>query len=456
GVDCSDHEVNIKILLDAAVASGEMTRPQRDELLASMTDAVAELVLDDNRAQTLGLNLARRQSLAMVNVLARYLNVLESEGWLDRSLEFLPTNRQLAERQASGVGLTTPEFAVLMAYTKSANVHEMLRTDLPDDAYLQPDLVRYFPPDLRERFADRIHSHRLRREIVATQVSNQMVNLSGISFDNRMTEDTGAGVVDVTRAWIAARDIFGFVEQWTEIEALVAGDGAPGARGSGLGAGVKLDTQLELFLDLRQMVERGVLWLLRHRRPPMDIAVAVAEFKAPMARLAASLEAAIPGRTREQMFATEAGRLAAQVPESLAQRSVVWPMLHTGFDVIELAQRRGADIATVAGAYWSVFDVLEVGWLWDAVGALPRADRWQTQARSALRDDLLVALADLADDALSVGSAKAWAAANERVVSRTMQMFMEIRRSGTLDVGILSVALRQLRNLSLVTQRPHA
>ncbi|MEO5901031.1 MAG: NAD-glutamate dehydrogenase domain-containing protein [Ilumatobacteraceae bacterium] len=450
GVDCSDHEVNIKILLDAVVADRSMTMAERNALLASMTVEVGELVLDDNRAQTLGLAMARRQTLAMANVHARYLNVLESEGWLDRALEFLPTNRQLAERQANGIGLTTPEFSVLMAYTKSANVHEALRTDMPDDPYLQPDLLRYFPPELQTRFGEQIRGHRLRREIVATQVSNQMVNLSGISFDNRMTEDTGAGVVDVMRAWVAARDIFAFVGQWQEIEALATGDGA------GLGSGVKLDTQLGLFLELRQMIERGALWLLRHRRPPMDIAAEVARFKAPMARLAVVLESVIDGRTREQMFAHEASRLAAKVPERLAQRSVVWPMLHTGFDVIELAARTGDDIANVAAAYWTVFDLLDVAWLWEAVGALPRADRWQTQARSALRDDLLAALADLADDALYIGSAKAWAAANERVVSRTMSMFTEIRRVGSLDVGILSVALRQLRNLALVTERPPA
>ena len=141
------------------------------------------------------------------------------------------------------------------------------------------------------------------------------------------------------------------------------------------------------------------------------------------------------------------------MPENLAQRSTLWPLLHTGFDVIELAARTGDGLGAVAQAYWDVFDVLDVGWLWDAIGALPRADRWQTQARSALRDDLLVALADLADDALFVGSAKDWADANERVVSRSMAMFTEIRRAGNLDVGILSVALRQLRNLSLITQR---
>ncbi len=148
GVDCSDHEVNIKIALGAAVAAGTLTLEQRNEVLADMTDEVGELVLDDNRAQGLALAIARRQALPMVNVHSRYLNTLESEGWLNRALEFLPTDRQIAERQSAGTGLTTPEFSVLLAYTKTANVAEMVRSDLPDDAYLEPDLVRYFPQRL--------------------------------------------------------------------------------------------------------------------------------------------------------------------------------------------------------------------------------------------------------------------------------------------------------------------
>jgi glutamate dehydrogenase len=440
GVDCSDHEVNIKILLGAVMAEGAMTIEQRNELLIEMTDEVAELVLADNTAQTLTLAIARRQALPMVNVHARYLHVLEAEGWLNRTLEFLPTDKQIAERQASGRGLTTPEFAVVLAYTKSVNMAEMVRTEFPDDPYLEPDLVRYFPKVLQQRYRDQILGHRLRREIIATQVANQMVNLSGISFDNRMTEDTGAGVVDVMRAWVAARDIFNFPAMWDGIEALPTN--------------VKLDTQLEMLLEARRMVERSALWLLRNRRPPLDIGAVVAAFQPGISELSTTLEAHLRGRIRDQMFANEAARLAAGVPEQIAQRSVLWPLMHTAFDMIDLAIRRRLTVRETAAAYWEMFDTLDLGWLWDAVGALPRNDRWQTQARSALRDDLMAALADLADDALYVGGARDWASANDRVVARAMAMFTEIRRADAYDLTTLSVALRQLRNLALITQRP--
>ena len=436
GVDCSDHEVNIKIALGAAVASGVLTIEQRNVVLADMTNEVGELVLDDNRAQTLALAIARRQTLPMVNVHSRYLNTLESEGWLNRALEFLPTDRQIAERQAAGTGLTTPEFSVLLAYTKSANVAEMVRSDLPDDPYLEPDLVRYFPQRLQREFHDQIVTHRLRREIVSTQVCNQLVNLSGISFDHRQSEETGLGVVEITRAWVAVRDIFGIVDLWAQVDAL--------------GGTVRLDAQLELFLELRTMAERAVLWLLRHRKTPIDIAAAVAEFQSGIATLSLGLEAQLRGRMREQAFALEAGRLAANIPEGLAQRSVLWPVMHTGFDVVDLAARTKQPLHSVAGVYWDVFEQLDLGWLWEAIGRLPRSSRWQTQARSALRDDLLAALADLAEDAIIAGSVADWMATSERMIIRARALFTEIRRVDTHDLTTLSVALRQLRNLALL------
>ena len=439
GVDCSDHEVNIKILLNACVQRNELTVVERNELLASMTNEVGELVLDDNRSQTLALAIARRQALPMVNVHARYLHALESEGWVNRSLEFLPTDRQLAERQAGGQGLTTPEFAVLLAYTKNADLVEFLRTDLPDDPYFEADLMRYFPTAMRARFHEQICGHQLRREIVATQLVNQMVNMSGISFDHRMTEQTGASVTDIARAWIAARDILQLPKIWEEIEALQDS--------------VKLDVQMEMFLEARRMVERGVLWVLRHRRPPIDIASVCAEFAGSIEHLSTRYDDVLRGQLGALNHSDWASRLVASVPESLAERSSIWPLLHTAFDVIEIASRHKQDSLTVAAEYWHLFDALDVLWLWDGIGALPRSTRWETQARSALRDDLLSALAVLTEDVVrSDTSVDDWLIANERSVSRVTAMFNEVRGGDTFDITTLTVGLRQLSNLSLTTR----
>ncbi len=439
GVDCSDHEVNIKILLNQMVAAGDMTVKQRNELLAEMTNEVGHLVLDDNQAQTLALAIARTQAAPMVNVHARYIHQLEVEGWLNRSIEFLPTDKQLADRQAAGAGLTTPEFAVLLAYTKNANIAEIEQTPgVGLDPYFKPDLLRYFPTALRTRFPEAILDHPLRSEITLTAIVNQMVNLSGITFDHRMTEETGAAVGDVMRAWVAARDIFELPELWATIEAT--------------GADVTLATQLSLFMEARRMAERSVLWLLRHRRPPLALAETVAAMRPGVQELLESLAPLVRGPLADQTQALAAERIVSGVAPDLAEQSAIWPLMHTAFDMVELSTTHACALTDAAGAYWQLVEALDVTWLWNAIGALPRADRWQTHARAALRDDLLSALTDLTSDVLAHGGdAAAWAAAQSRAVSRATSIFSEIRRVGTFDLTTLSVALRQLRNLVLST-----
>jgi len=439
GVDCSDHEVNIKILLDQLVSDGELTVKQRNGLLVEMTDEVARLVLDDNRAQTLALMIARTQSLSMIKVHARYLDTLEAEGYLDRHLEFLPSDKQIAERQSAGSGLRAPEFAVMIAYTKNANVTEMLDSDLPDEPALERDLMEYFPVELGERFPDAVRSHRLRREIIATSVVNNMVNLAGISFDHRMTEDSGASVSDVARAFLASREIFGFADIWHRIDAL--------------GSSIDLDTQIALFLDARRMTERGTVWLLRHRRPPLDIADAVDTFSAGMGFLSESLDDVVTGRVETDIERVRDERVAVGVPLHLAACSARWPWLHSGFDIVEIAHTEARNVADSATAYWATFDAFDVGWLWDGVSNLPRSDRWQEQARSALRDDLMTVLADLTRNVMrsANGSPTSWIDANERAVGRALAIHTEIRRAESFDLTTLSVALRQLRNLTITT-----
>jgi glutamate dehydrogenase len=446
GVDCSDHEVNIKILLDAQVASGDLTPKQRNELLAAMTGDVAAQVLEDNRAQTLALTIARTQSGPMSDVHARYLRSMESEGLVDRQVEFLPSEKQLSERAAVGRGLTTPEFAVLLAYTKMVNADELLGSDLPDDPFVQRELAAYFPAAVRERFASALGEHRLRREIIATRLTNSMVNRAGTSFDHRMLEETGATVADITRAHVVAAEVFELDRWWGAIDEL--------------GSTVGLDEQLAMFLDLRRMVERGVLWLLRHRRPPLDLATTIAAFAGPVGELAVGMAGALGQSVAWSVTDVAARRSALGVPAELADRSAVWPHLHTAFDIAEVAAARGRTPTETATAYWGLFDRLDLAWLWERIGALPRLDRWQSHARAAQRDDLLAALRDLTDDVLRHGDlfdppdalVERWAAGNGRSLRRVLQVFTEIKTAGVFDLTTLSVALRQLRNVVLAAR----
>ena len=270
-----------------------------------------------------------------------------------------------------------------------------------------------------------------------------MVNLSGISFDHRMTEDTGASVVDVIRAWLVSREVFDFAALWSEIDAL--------------DATVPLDTQFDLFLDCRRMVERGALWVLRHRRPPFGLSETVAHLKPGISELAVSLGAKLRGRMADVVMSEEASRLAAGVPESLAERAAAWPVLHTAFDIVDLAESTGRRVGELSAVQWELFDALDLMWLWEGIGSLPRSDRWQTQARSALRDDLLSTLAELTAACVrSGGSVDEWMSINARPVSRVGAMLTEIRRAESYDLTTLSVALRQLRNLALTSRSTSA
>ena len=286
--------------------------------------------------------------------------------------------------------------------------------------------------------------HRLRREIVATMLTNEMVNMAGTSFDFRMTDETGAGVADITRAHVVAADVNGLSSWWSRIDAL---EGT-----------VDADGQIELFLGLRRVVERGVLWLLRHRRPPIDLAATVAAFGPGIAELAGGLRAVVHGPMGANLAGAVEDSLNAGVPSDLAEASAAWPLLHTGWDIVEVAQARGRSALDAAAVYWGLFDGLDVAWLWERVGKLPRTDRWQSHARAAQRDDMMATLRDLSDDALRAGDVftppaelvARWLADNEHNVRRVLEVFVEIRTGNVFDLTTLSVALRQLRNVVLV------
>src|SRR3954471_19789356 len=371
GVDCSDHEVNIKILLDRVVADGDLTGKQRDALLVGMTDEVAELVLRDNRAQTRALYTSRAQARAMLDVHMRYLRALERLGRLNRELEFLPTDDELAERAAAGRGLVMPEFAVVLAYSKIWVYDELLASDLPDDAFLSAELAGYFPAAVRHRYADRLAAHPLRREIIATCVTNAMVNRTGSTFAFRLAEETGLPVPHVARAHVASWEIFGLAELQTEIESL---------------ADVPTEIQIRLLLEVRTLAERASRWLLRNRRQPLDIRGTVEHFAPAVPLLADEIPRLLAGSAEaDEAFGAVIERFTTDaVPEPLARRVAALPALFSALDVIDVAHATGRERAQVAAVYFALGQPLQLNWLRERILRLPRDDRWQALARAAL------------------------------------------------------------------------
>ncbi|MBA2427735.1 MAG: NAD-glutamate dehydrogenase [Actinobacteria bacterium] len=442
GVDCSDHEVNIKILLNAVVAQGDMTEKQRNSLLAEMTDEVGKLVLRDNYQQTRALSNSVTQAVSMVDVHTRYLGHLEQRGKLDREVEFLPNEEEVEERKSNGKGLASPEFAILLAYSKIGLKKELLASDLPEDPYLARELVRYFPEPLRERFSAEMERHRLRREIIATRVANAVVNTSGITFVFRLGEETGAAAPDIARAQTVAREIFDMESLWSEIERL--------------DHQVDAATQTAMILEGRTLVERGTRWLLRHCSRPLDISATVERYKEGTAELTALLPEVLVGP--DQTAREEATRRFVQegVPEELATSVAGLTATFSALDLVEVSGAVDEPVASAAAAYFLLGNRLQLHWLRDCILALPRDDRWQALARDALRNDLYGWHGMLTAEALKSTNAEhdaedrinAWFGHKGHSQERYRQILDDIRAVCRFDLATLSVALREVRNLA--------
>ncbi|HEX2772881.1 MAG TPA: NAD-glutamate dehydrogenase, partial [Micromonosporaceae bacterium] len=336
GVDCSDHEVNIKILLGGAVADGELSQPARDELLAEMTDEVAELVLRDNYDQARALGIAKAQAASLLPVHRRMISDMERSGQLNRALEALPSDEELAARADSG--LTPPEFAVVLAYVKIVLEREILADSLVDEPWTEEILADYFPTPLRDRFADRMRGHRLRREIVTTSLVNEVVNRGGITFIYRAVEETGASAADVIRAYVVVREVFGIGELWSAVEAL--DDQVP------------TQVQTTVYLETRRLLDRAVRWLVTNRRSPLDVTGEIARLRDGMSRLLPKLDDLFVGSEREALRQHVAEMAAAGLRADLAGRATRLMYSFGLLDVVETARVTGRDVDEVASVYF--------------------------------------------------------------------------------------------------------
>lgn len=441
GVDTSDHEVNIKILLNAVVANGDLTVKQRNKLLAEMTDEVGALVLRNNYAQNTAIANALAQSPSMLHAQQRFMRHLVREGHLDRALEFLPSERQIRERLTAGQGLTGPETAVLLAYTKITVSTDLLATSLPDDPYLQSLLHAYFPTALRDRFREQIDGHALSREIVTTVLVNDTVNTGGTSFLHRLREETGASLEEIVRAQTAARAIFNSSAVWDAVEAL---DNV-----------VAADVQTRIRLHSRRLVERGTRWLLNNRPQPLQLAETISFFSAGVEQVWSELPKLLRGADLEWYQQIHDELTDAGVPDELATRVAGFSSAFPALDIVSVADRTGKDPMAVAEVYYDLADRLGITQLMDRIIELPRADRWQSMARASIREDLYAAHAALTADVLSVGDGtatpeqrfEAWQEKNAPILGRARATLEEIRGSDSFDLANLSVAMRTMRTL---------
>ncbi|MDR2678571.1 MAG: NAD-glutamate dehydrogenase, partial [Zoogloeaceae bacterium] len=374
GVDCSDHEVNIKILLDQAIRNGRLTAKERNDLLAAMTDEVAALVLRDNTLQSEALAVALMSAPRMLDTHQRLMRNLEQDGHLDRKVAALPDDEELKVRRARGQGLTRPELAMLLAYTKIAIHMEIIRSNLPDDPLFSQDLARYFPACLRERFAAEIAAHPLRREIVATMVTNGMVNRVGSGFVNDLQEKTGCTDAEAMRAYAVARDVFALERHWAAIETLE--DKTPHA------------TRAALLLEVRRLAEAATLWVLRNLPTPLDVSAVVTDFYTRVARVRETLPEALGTAGRAEYEERLAAERAAGVPEDLARFYATRPELEDAFAVARLARRAGFPEAIASRLWFYTHRTLEVPLFVAAITAIPCRNETESRAVLGLSDQL--------------------------------------------------------------------
>ena len=440
-MDCSDHEVNIKVLLNEVVSSGDLTVKQRNLLLQEMTGEVAELVLRNNYLQTQALSIATSQAVSLLEVHSRLIRRLERDGELDRGIEFLPGADEIAERLASKRGLCAPELSVLIAYVKIRLFQRILASTLPDEAFVVNELRAYFPTRLRERYAGLMPDHRLGREIVSTVVANEMVNRCGITFAFRLGEEVGADDADIARAYLVAREVFAVDETWRAIEAL---DNAVGA-----------DVQTAMVLERRKLVERAVRWLLRNRSRPLDVERDIGQFAGGVATVRGALREIVAGESRAAIDAATSRLVERGVPEPLALDVASCNDLLSALDVVEIAKSAAISVEEAGSVYFALGEKLDLHWLRDRIAALPRDNRWQALSRAALRDDLHAQLSALTLDSLrvDVGAAEpavrvdAWLEQNRIPVARCRQILADLESAGHTDFTMLSVAMGEIRTL---------
>ena len=446
GVDTSDHEVNIKILLRKIVDSGKLSLEARNKLLSSMTDDVAALVLSDNYHQTQALSVTEMRSAELLPQHARAIQILEKSGLLNRAVEFLPDANEIADRQRIGKGLTRPELAVLMAYAKLSLFQSLVDSDIPDTPNLQKDLMNYFPPALQKKFPNEIQKHQLSREIVATVITNVVVNRTGSHFVHTMAERTGKPVAEVVRAFILLQEVFGLDDIWHEIEAM---DNALPA---------KLQTQI--LVGIKQAIGQAGYWLLTNVDEFPSLSVAIASYGKNMRAFGEWLKTTKnPAIQHTKQY--KAALIGQGVPDALAEKLAFTSQMRTALDLVRLSEQTGSPLDDIAEVFFNVSQRLGINWLMEQSKQIAAQTPWQREAIVIALDDLVVQQRRLTSGIVAKGNRKGakatsvqqklaeWLERNSSNIDRYEALMGEWRSTNAFDVSMLTLAIRQLGLLPL-------
>lgn len=438
GVNCSDNEVNIKILLNQVVANGDMTEKQRNKLLLSMTDEVGETVLRENFLQAQTISNSEERSVKMVKELMRFIHWMEKEGKIDRELEFLPSDEELLERVAKGQGLTRAELAVLAAYGKMILKDDLCTPEVSQDSYYKDELSNYFPTALRRKYRSQMLEHPLKDEIIAMRLANEMVDYLGSNFAFRTVDETGALPSDVAICFSLAKEIFDMPKIWAEIEAL--------------DHTVPASIKSHMFYQTQRMIRRCTRWFLRHRRKNLAINDGIEFFKKGINELRKDIKKVVD---KDEVANIQTGIeqwVEQGVSKSLATKVSYLSTLFSGLDIVEMAKLTNQKVSLVAEVYYKLGAKLELHWFLDQITAQPVDNHWQAFARASFREDLDWQQRSLTVAVLRMSINKktaeekiiAWIIENKDLLARWQQMVADFRASSRHEFAKFSVALREL------------
>jgi glutamate dehydrogenase len=439
GVNCSDVEVNLKILLNGAVRAKEITRAARDRLLVQMTDEVAGLVLRNNYLQGQAISTGEFQSKERLGESAYVIRALERSGDLNRSLEFLPSDEEIAERRKAGEGLTRPELAITLSYGKIWLYKALIHSDVPEDPYLSTELARYFPTPVQRRFGARLKRHRLRREIISTAITNSLINRMGPVFPVRAQDDTGAEPAAIARAYSVAREVFAVRDIWTRIEAL--DNSSPAA------------VQYTAMFQTTGLLRHATYWLLGNRRNDLGIERAVRRYAAPVSELSGDLGNVLSATGQSRIDMQRSRLIEQHVPDELATRIASLDSLHCSLDLVEVAMAARLKIGFAAKAYFDISERIGLTWIKDQIETLSAEGHWQAVARGTLSDNLYelqrkITAAVLSCKGTTPGArVDRWLQSHSVAVESLKRIVVDVRTGAAPDFATLSVALQAVRRL---------
>jgi glutamate dehydrogenase len=441
GVNCSDHEVNIKILLNKEMNHGRLSEKKRNQLLTKMTDEVAQLVLQDNYNQALVLSLSAPSTMLYGGLYQSYLKELEKLVSLDRVVEFLPDDKKLLERKSAGQGLTRPELSIILAYTKIYITNELLKSDLPNDPYFVTALESAFPSLLTKLYPKAMQNHQLRSEIIATQLSNQIVNDVGITFIYRLHLETGQSIADIARAYTIAAKAY----EADYLRELI----------NSLGHKIPMQTQYELLHYVRQLMNLATRWFLRHSRLKGDIASNIAHYEQSIKKLEKLIPNLMAGVTKEYLDQMVAQFTGIGLPEEAANKITTTRAMYTALNVIEVASQNKFNLTRTAEVYFFVGSKFSLVWFRDQIANDTREGHWNNMARLTLREELdnlqrRLTIVIMQHDKKELDAEQLiahWFSQNSFMQKRWEQLLDMLLNNSSTDYTLFFVALRELSTL---------